>query len=118
MEGLPTGRDRLAAFLASAGDALGGCQIGGFAYDAGILAEADLRQALGAAFTELAGLLADVVREAVDDGSLPRGLDPAKTAAALLAVVEGAFVVARATGQQASADEATAGALALLTGKG
>ncbi|WP_327035091.1 TetR/AcrR family transcriptional regulator [Micromonospora ureilytica] len=116
MEGLPTGRERLAAFLTSAGDALGGCQIGGFAYDAGVLAEAGLREALGAAFTELADLLENVVREAQVDGSLSPKLDPAKTAAALLAVVEGAFVVARATGRQSSADNATAGALAMLDG--
>jgi hypothetical protein len=44
------------------------------------------------------------------------GLDPRKTAAALVAVVEGAFVTARATGRQSSADDATAGALALLVG--
>ncbi|MEU7755004.1 TetR/AcrR family transcriptional regulator [Micromonospora sp. NPDC049171] len=116
MEGLPTGRERLAAFLASAGDALGGCQIGGFAYDAGILAEAGLREVLGAAFTELADLLENVVREAQGDGSLSPKLDPAKTAATLLAVVEGAFVIARATGRQSSADNATTGALALLDG--
>jgi hypothetical protein len=56
------------------------------------------------------------VREGQDDGSLPPGLDPKKTAAALVAVVEGAFVTARATGRQGSADDATAGALALLSG--
>ncbi|MBU2667327.1 TetR/AcrR family transcriptional regulator [Actinoplanes bogorensis] len=114
MAGLPTGRERLAAFLASAADALGGCQIGGFAYDAGILAEPTLREALGTAFTEMAELIESAVREAQADGSLSPALDPAPTAAALLAVVEGAFVVARATGRQASADAATAGALALL----
>ncbi|MCO8273246.1 TetR/AcrR family transcriptional regulator [Actinoplanes sp. TRM 88003] len=116
MEGKATGRDRLVAFLGSAGDALGGCQIGGFAYDAGILAEPPLREALGAAFTELTDLLESVVREAQADGSVSAKLDPAQTAAALLAVVEGAFVIARATGRQSTADAATAGALALLDG--
>ncbi|WP_305788115.1 TetR/AcrR family transcriptional regulator [Symbioplanes lichenis] len=116
MEGLPTGRERLAAFLGSAGDALGGCRIGGFAYDAGIVDEPGLREPLGAAFNELTGLLEQVVREAQDDGTVSPKLDPATTAATLLAVVEGAFVLARATGRQASADAATAGALALLDG--
>jgi TetR/AcrR family transcriptional repressor of nem operon len=116
MEGLPTGRDRLAAFLGAAQDALGGCRIGGFAYDAGILAEPELRAALGAAFTELAGEVEGAVRQGQDDGSLSPGLDPHNTAAALVAVVEGAFVTARATGRQAAADDATAGALALLVG--
>jgi hypothetical protein len=54
------------------------------------------------------------VREAQADGSLSSKADPAQAAAALLAVVEGAFVLARATGRQSSADAATAGALALL----
>lgn len=116
MEGLPAGRDRLTAFLGSAGEALAGCRIGGFAYDAGVLADPDLHEGLSAAFAELTALLEDVVREGVEDGSLSADLDPRRTAAALIAVVEGAFVVARATGRQSAADDATAGALALLTG--
>lgn len=114
MDGQPTGRDRLAAFLGSAGNALSGCRVGGFAYDAGVLAEPGLRSALSAVFTSLAELLEDVVREGQEDGSLPRRLDAKATAAALIAVVEGAFVTARATGTQSTADAATAGVLALL----
>ncbi len=114
MEGLPTGRERLVAFLGSANAALDGCQIGNFTYDAGIQAEPELRAALSSAFGQLSSLLEDTVREGQEDGSLPAGLDPQKTAAAVLAVVEGAFVTARASGQQASADDATAGFLALL----
>jgi TetR/AcrR family transcriptional repressor of nem operon len=116
MDGLPTGRDRLAAFLESANEALEGCRIGGFAYDAGILVEPELRESLGSAFTKLADLVQETVREGQLDGSLLPGLDPKKTAAALLAVVEGAFITARATGRQSSADDATAGALALISG--
>jgi TetR/AcrR family transcriptional repressor of nem operon len=116
MDGLPTGRDRLAAFLESANEALEGCRIGGFAYDAGILVEPELRESLGSAFTKLADLVQETVREGQRDGSLLPGLDPKKTAAALLAVVEGAFITARATGRQSSADDATAGALALISG--
>lgn len=116
MEGLPTGRDRVAAFLGSANKALEGCRIGGFAYDAGILVEPVLRASLGSAFTKLEDLVQETVREGQRDGSLPSRLDPKKTAAALLAVVEGAFITARATGRQSSADDATAGALALLAG--
>jgi TetR/AcrR family transcriptional repressor of nem operon len=97
MHGLPTGRERLAAFLTSANDAPSGCPVGGFAYDAGVLAEPDLRSALSAGFAALAALLEEVVRECQEDGSLPQRLDAKATAAALLAVVEGAFVTARAT---------------------
>ncbi|GAB3275239.1 TetR/AcrR family transcriptional regulator [Kineosporia babensis] len=116
MAGLPTGRERLLAFLKSADSALEGCRVGGFAYDAGVLADPELQSSLRVAFTELADLLENVVREGQEDGSLPSSLDPVSTAAALLAVVEGAFILARATGQQSSADAATAGAKALLTG--
>jgi TetR/AcrR family transcriptional regulator, transcriptional repressor for nem operon len=116
MDGLPTGRDRLAAFLGCASEALDGCRVGGFAYDAGILAEPELRESLESVFTQLADLVEQAVREGQSDGSLPPGLEPRKTAAALVAVVEGAFVTARATGRQSSADDATAGALALLFG--
>jgi TetR/AcrR family transcriptional repressor of nem operon len=114
MDGEVTGRERLAAFLRSADDALSGCRIGGFAYDAGILAEPELRAALDSAFTELARAVEEAVRQGQEDGSLRAGLNPRQTAAALIAVVEGAFVTARATGRQATADDATAGALALL----
>jgi TetR/AcrR family transcriptional repressor of nem operon len=116
MDGLPTGRDRLAAFLGCASEALDGCRVGGFAYDAGILAEPDLREILESVFIRLVDVVEQTVREGQSDGSLPPGLDPRKTAAALVAVVEGAFVTARATGRQSSADDATAGALALLSG--
>ncbi|GAA2677347.1 TetR/AcrR family transcriptional regulator [Actinosynnema pretiosum subsp. pretiosum] len=115
MAGQPTGRDRLAAFLRSADKALEGCRVGGFAYDASVLGEPELRASLGATFTELGGLVEEAVRAGQEDGSLVPGADPAKTAAALTAAVEGAFVLARATGRQGSADDATAGILALLT---
>ena len=116
MAGRASGRDRVAAFLASANHALQGCRVGGFAYDSGILAEPELRRALRSAFTELARVVEEAVREGQQDGSLAAGLDPHRTAAALIAVVEGAFVTARATGRQATADDATTGALALLVG--
>lgn len=114
MDGQSTGRDRLAAFLGSANQALEGCRVGGFAYDAGILVEPELRDSLASVFITLEKLLEDTVRAGQEDGSLPVELDPKKTAAALLAVIEGAFVTARATGRQSSADDATAGVLALL----
>ena len=116
MDGLPTGRDRLAAFLGCASEALNGCRVGGFAYDAGILAEPELRESLESVFIQLVEVVEQTVREGQSDGSLLPGLDPKRTAAALVAVVEGAFVTARATGRQSSADDATAGALALLCG--
>jgi TetR/AcrR family transcriptional regulator, transcriptional repressor for nem operon len=114
MDGQSTGRDRLAAFLGCASEALDGCRVGGFAYDAGILAEPELRETLESVFTKLESLVEEAVRDGQRDGSLLAQLDPKKTAAALIAVVEGAFVTARATGRQSSADDATAGALALL----
>ena len=64
MDGLPTGRDRLAAFLGCASEALDGCRVGGFAYDAGILAEPELRESLESVFTQLE----DVVEQAVREG--------------------------------------------------
>ncbi|GAB3401258.1 TetR/AcrR family transcriptional regulator [Schumannella luteola] len=109
-----TGRDRLAVFLKSTGDALAGCRIGGFAYDAGVIAEPTLHAALGSAFANVAELIEQTVREGQADGSLRADLDPAATAAALMSVVEGAFVLARASGSQSTADTAVAGALALL----
>jgi TetR/AcrR family transcriptional repressor of nem operon len=111
---LVTGRERLVAFLGSASDALSGCRIGGFAYDAGVLAEPALRTALAAAFIELAGLIEEAVRQGQQDGSVRSDLNPHQTAAALIAVVEGAFVTARATGKQTIADDAIAGVVALL----
>lgn len=113
--GLSTGRDQVVAFLRSADRALEGCRIGGFAYDAGVLAEDELRAALAEAFSRLTAELETVVRRGLDDGSLPAGLDAARTAATLVAVVEGAFVLARATGRQSAADDATTGLLELLT---
>jgi TetR/AcrR family transcriptional regulator, transcriptional repressor for nem operon len=114
MAAATTGRERLAVFLGSTDDALAGCRIGGFAYDAGVIGEPALHAALGSAFANLGDLIEQTVREGQADGSLRADLDPAATAAALIAVVEGAFVTARASGSQSTADTAVAGALALL----
>jgi len=114
ISGLRTGREQVVAFLRSADDALAGCRIGGFAYDAGMLAEPSLRDALSASFERLTAVVESAIRAGQRDGSLSSSLDPGRTATALVAVVEGAFVLARATGRQASADAAAAGAIALL----
>lgn len=115
MRDLPTGRERLAGVLSLAGDALAGCRVGGFTYDAGMLAEPELREAIGSVFAALAEVVEEAVRDGKVDGSLSSELVPEETAAMLLAVLQGVFVLARATGSQKSADAAVAGALALLT---
>ncbi|MFZ4842994.1 TetR/AcrR family transcriptional regulator [Mycetocola saprophilus] len=114
MEGADNGRDRLIRFLGTTADALEGCRIGGFSYDAGILADPELRETLGSAFEAMTTMLEGVVREGQSDGSLSTALDPTSTAAAVFALVEGAFITARASGRQTPAHNATLGALLLL----
>lgn len=50
-------------------------------------------------------------------GEFDRALDPERTAAAVLATVQGGYVLARASGSAAAFDAAVDGLLALLAGR-
>jgi AcrR family transcriptional regulator len=99
--------DRIAAYLRRERDVLAGCPIGRLAYDPEVLATPALREPVQETFAWLRGRLADVVREGP-------ARDPDAVAAAIIAALQGGYVLARAAGTTEPFDQAMAGVLALL----
>ncbi|MFI0896118.1 TetR family transcriptional regulator C-terminal domain-containing protein [Streptomyces sp. NPDC020983] len=109
-----TALERATAYLVRERDALRGCRVGRMAMDPDVIASAELRAPVQETFAWLTGHLAGVVAEGVEAGELRPGLDPHDTAAAIVAVVQGGYVLARAAGSQEPFDAAVRGAVALL----
>ncbi|MBV6697830.1 TetR/AcrR family transcriptional regulator [Kitasatospora aureofaciens] len=109
-----TAYDRIAAYLQRDRDVLRGCRIGRMAQDPDVIADPQLRAPVEATFDWLRGRIAELVAEGQAAGELTPGVDPADTAAALVAVVQGGYVLARAAGRAEPFDQAVRGALGLL----
>ena len=103
-----TARDKIAAYLNRQRDVLKGCRIGRLAADPDIIDAADLRQPLDDTFRWLRERLAGIIR----DGGIPG--NPEDTASAIVAVVQGGYVLARSANDPDQFDHAIAGLLALL----
>ena len=101
--------DRVDAYLLADRDALRGCRLGRFAYDAG-LDEAGLRERTAAYFREIEALLIAAFRE----GRPRRGARPDDLAATTLAVVQGGYVLSRIHDDPAYLRRAVDGLLTLL----
>ncbi|WP_346110449.1 TetR/AcrR family transcriptional regulator [Nonomuraea maheshkhaliensis] len=109
-----TALEQVAAYLRRERDALKGCPVGRLTQDPDVMKDPELREPIERTFSWLTGRLTESLTRARDDGDLGAGLDPAATATALVAVVQGGYVLARATGSAAAYAQAVEGALALL----
>ncbi|MEC3998511.1 helix-turn-helix domain-containing protein [Actinacidiphila sp. DG2A-62] len=105
---------RLAGYLEREREPLRGCRVGRMAMDPDVVVSDELRQPVAETFAWLRARLASVVAEGVASGELRAELDPAHTAAAVAAVVQGGYVLARAAGTREPFDDAVRGAVALL----
>jgi TetR/AcrR family transcriptional repressor of nem operon len=104
--------ERITAYLRRERDVLAGCAVGRLTYDPEVLATPALREPVRQTLGWLRGRLAEVVQEACDRGEL--FLDPDAVAAAIVAALQGGYVLARAAGTAEPFDQAMAGVLALL----
>ncbi|WP_027927319.1 TetR/AcrR family transcriptional regulator [Amycolatopsis benzoatilytica] len=109
-----TAIEQISAYLHRERDVLRGCPIGRLALDPDIVTSAELRAPLEETFDWLRSRLAEVLAEGAAKGELSAHLDPAATATALVAVVQGGYVLARSAGTAEPFDQAVRGALALL----
>jgi AcrR family transcriptional regulator len=106
--------DRVAAYLGRERDVLRGCRVGRLAHDPDIVTDARLRAPLAETFAWLQGRLAEVLADGQARGELRGDLDVEATAAAIAAVVQGGYVLARAANAPEQFDRAADGVLALL----
>jgi TetR/AcrR family transcriptional repressor of nem operon len=107
---------RLRRYLLARREVLRGCRIGRLAYDPEVVADHTLRAPVKDTFDWLLRRLGEVVEEAQQAGELPATLDVRSTAATIVAVVQGGYVMARATGSSKSFSAAIDGLISLLEG--
>lgn len=105
---------RLDAYLTREREPLRGCRVGRMAMDPDVVTDDELRAPVRETFAWLRERLAEIVADGIEAGELAPGLDPVETAAAIAAVVQGGYVLARAAGDREPFDRATRGAVALL----
>lgn len=109
--------DRIRAYLLREREVLRGCPIGRLTMDADIIADPALREPVTETLDWLRARLAQIVSEGVARGEFDAGLDPERTAASVVATVQGGYVVARAAGSTAPFDAAVQGLLDLLAAR-
>jgi TetR/AcrR family transcriptional repressor of nem operon len=109
-----TALERVAAYLRLQRDVLRGCPIGRLTQDPDVIADDDLRRPVAETFEHLRVRLAQVLAEGQARGELQPVLDPGNTAAVVVAVLQGSYVLARAAGSAEPFDQAVEGAIALL----
>ncbi|MFC4080783.1 TetR/AcrR family transcriptional regulator [Amycolatopsis samaneae] len=106
---------RIGAYLRRERDALKGCPVGRLTQDPDVMADPGLRRPVEQTFAWLTDRLAGLLAEGRENGEFDAGLDPVATATALVAVLQGGYVLARAAGSAAVYERAVDGALGLLT---
>jgi len=106
--------ERVRAYLLRERSVLRGCRVGGLAQDPDVVADPALRAPLEETFRWLRGRLAEVLEEGRADGEFDAALDPEGTAAAIVAVVQGGYVLARSADDPAPFRQAVEGLLGLL----
>ncbi|TMR89707.1 TetR/AcrR family transcriptional regulator [Nonomuraea basaltis] len=107
---------RITAYLRRERDSLRGCPVGRLTQDPDVMADPALRRPVEETFAWLRARLAEVLAEARANGELDTALDPAATATALVAVLQGGYVLARAADDAVAYAQAVDGALGLLAG--
>jgi TetR/AcrR family transcriptional regulator, transcriptional repressor for nem operon len=100
--------ERVLAYLDRERDPLRGCRVGRLTADADVIGDAVLREPVAASLARLQANLAEALAE------LDPALDPRDLAAALVAVVQGGYVLARAEQDPAAFERAIRGARALV----
>ncbi|SDM30561.1 TetR/AcrR family transcriptional regulator [Allokutzneria albata] len=110
-----TALERIAAYLRRERDVLKGCPIGRLTQDPDVMADAALRAPVAETLSWLRERLTQVLAEGRERGELDASLDPETTAATIVAVLQGGYVLARAANSVAPFDAAVTGVLGLLT---
>ncbi|WP_019355877.1 TetR/AcrR family transcriptional regulator [Streptomyces sp. AA1529] len=114
LSGAGSALERVRTYLTRERAVLRGCRIGGLAQDPDVVADPGLRAPLRETFDRLRARLAEVFEEGRTDGEFRPDLDPAGTAATVVAVVQGGYVLARSAGHPGPFHEAVDGLLRLL----
>ncbi|MEV8231156.1 TetR/AcrR family transcriptional regulator [Streptomyces sp. NPDC079167] len=114
LDGPGSAYERISAYLLRERDVLRGCPVGRLTMDPDVVASDALRAPVDETIDWLRGRLAEILQEGLDAGEFSPGLAPRDIAAAVVATVQGGYVLARASGSPAAFDSAVQGLLSLL----
>ncbi|PSL55918.1 TetR family transcriptional regulator [Saccharothrix carnea] len=109
-----TAMERITGYLRRERDVLKGCPIGRLTQDPEVMADPGLRAPVEQTLSWLRDRIAEVLEEGRERGELAPGLDPRTTAATVVAVLQGGYVLARAAESTAPFEQAITGVLDLL----
>ncbi|MFC9877455.1 TetR/AcrR family transcriptional regulator [Nocardia salmonicida] len=109
-----TTREKVAAFLTLDENVLRGCRLGRLAQDAAVVADDSLREPIATMFDWIQDQIRQVLAEGVRNGELDPSLDIDDLAATILAVRQGAYVLARGAQSGEPFRRASRGILQLL----
>ncbi|MFE6973412.1 TetR/AcrR family transcriptional regulator [Streptomyces sp. NPDC057682] len=114
LDGPGSAYERISGYLLRERDVLRGCPVGRLTMDPDIVASDELRAPVDETLAWLRGRLAAIVQEGLDGGEFDGALVPEEIASAVVATVQGGYVLARASGSTDAFDAAVRGLLALL----
>ncbi|MER5831195.1 TetR/AcrR family transcriptional regulator [Streptomyces sp. NPDC002130] len=114
LDGPGTPYQRIEAYLRRERDVLRGCPVGRLTMDPDVIASAELRAPVDETLDWLRGRIAGILEEGKNQGQFAPGLDAGEIAAAVVATVQGGYVLARASGSPAAFDAGVRGLLSLL----
>ncbi|MFJ4716755.1 TetR/AcrR family transcriptional regulator [Streptomyces sp. NPDC088785] len=106
--------DRIASYLLREREVLRGCPVGRLTMDPDVIASEALRAPVAETIAHVRDRLAAIVEEGVDSGEFAAHLVPGDIAAAVVATVQGGYVLARASGGTDAFDAGVRGLLSLL----
>ena len=106
--------ERVTRYMRREREALRGCPVGRLTMDPDVMTDPDLRRPVEDAFATVRDRLARVLDEGRANGELDPSVDPVAIATALVAVLQGGYVLARAAGSADIYAQAVDGALGLL----
>jgi AcrR family transcriptional regulator len=114
LDGPGTPYERIEAYLRRERDVLRGCPIGRLTMDPDVIASAELRAPVDETLDWIRERIAGIVEEGKEQGQFVPSLDAGEIAAAVVATVQGGYVLARASGSPAAFDAGARGLLSLL----
>jgi AcrR family transcriptional regulator len=114
LDGPGTPYERIEAYLRRERDVLRGCPIGRLTMDPDIIASDELRAPVDETLDRIRERIAAIVEEGREQGQFAPSLDAEEIAAAVLATVQGGYVLARASGSPGAFDAGVRGLLSLL----
>lgn len=106
--------ERLTRYMRRERAFLRGCPVGRLAMDPDVMADPDLRQPVRIALAAVRDRLAEILDEGRESGELDPSVDAVSVATALVAVLQGGYVLARAAGSADTYARAVDGVLGLL----